>query len=81
MTKNIRISGTGPYLVYLNDILRSTVAAMEILDSGYENYMFNETHQYEVCVCPEEFVGGTISILLENDECVRITNPAVNFKH
>jgi len=79
MTKNIRISGTGPYLIYFNDILRSTAAKMEILDSGYEDYAFNQTYQYEVCGCSGEYVGGTISIRLENEQCVRIDNPSVNF--
>lgn len=79
MTKNIEIEGTGPYKIYFNSRIRTTVTELNIVNSGYEDYEFNNTHQYEVCSCPEERVGGTIGIQLENSDCVRISNPMVNF--
>lgn len=53
---NIGITGTGPFVISFNGILRTTSAEFAIIDEGYEDYEFDATFDYEVCRCPDEVV-------------------------
>ena len=46
--------------------------------SNHTNYVFNSTYDYMLCGSPEESIGGSLFIELEDGSCVTAQNPAIN---
>jgi len=80
MSKELRIersdSGSGPYTLYLDDILRTRVDDFWLTKN--ETYNFNPGITYRICRGPDERVLGQLWIELEDGQCVQAENPPVS---
>ena len=75
MPKELRIEGAGPYILYLDGVLRTAVENFWLTKN--ETYSFNPSTTYRVCRSPDERVGR-MWIELEDGKCVQVENPAVS---
>ena len=73
--ETLRITGTGPYTLYLNGVVRTVTDV--VWAEKNETYNFNATHDYRLCGI-EESVGGRLGIQLEDSTCAHAENPQVN---
>ena len=82
MEKRLRVlsetPGVGPFRIVFNDWTRTVVQNFNVDNSGYENYVFDSTHEYSICNNPQEIIGGRLYIRLEDGNCVYAQNPEVN---
>jgi len=79
-TSTLRFSSTkAPLIVSMNNLPRTVMSNISILNSKYSNYTVNITRDYLLCGNPEERVGGRMYITLEDGSCQPILNPAVDF--
>jgi hypothetical protein len=76
--KNLRVIGSGPFVLELNGWTRTTVQNFTIDHSDYINYVFDSTFDYELCGTPEEKIDGRLYIRVQTGECVAAQNPAIN---
>jgi hypothetical protein len=76
--KDLRVVGTGPFKLELNGWIRTVVANFTINDSGYAGYNFDSSYYYQLCDTPEEMIGGSLYIQLQDGNCVAVQNPAIS---
>jgi len=78
MSKELRIEGSGPYILFLDGVFRTNVEDFWL--NKNETYSFDPNFAYIVCRSPEEKLGGRMWITLEDGNCVEAENPAISLE-
>ena len=76
--KDLRVVGSGPFKLELNGWIRTVVDNFTINDNGYAGYSFDSSFNYQLCDTPDEMIGGSLYIRLQDGSCVAAQNPAIN---
>ena len=77
MPKQLRVTGGGPYTLYLDGVMRTKTDILWI--GKNDTYEFDPTFDYVLCNSNiQERVGGKLYIQLEDGKCIEAANPEVD---